>query len=312
MRSCRSPRRIHRLHRWITACLLCPAAIAIAEPPTTQPMIETLADHKVLASADLEKSLAGDWHVVRLDRDQKLTVWGHPFSADTTSTAVIGCSSEYQFVMVSEGAFRQGDLTATPGQVIFWTPTSQPRVLEFSGRDFQRSMHNLGRDDLAAQLNDFTAGQNHRRWWGLVKPMKVNIGQPVRASIDDARKSYLMQPEIVRVRRETPIATDLPGATARAMLTDLQAGKTAEVAQLLSPELFLEPAKRNELTTMREGFAAALVAQPWTKQITLDSVRATSDPMKYWFSAGKQNFVMTLAPFDQAVFVKSIVAENQP
>lgn len=307
------PRPVHRsIQRWMTAALLSGTAFALADAPTTQPTLETVADRKSVATADLDRSLASDWVVARLDRDQSLTAWGVPMTADQPSTAIVGCSSEYQFCMVTAGEVRQGDLTADTGHVIFWSPTTKPRVMEFSGRDLQRSMHGLGRDDLSEQLAGFTASQDRRRWWGLVRPIKVNIGQPVRAAIDDARKSYLMQPEVVRVRRAAATPSDLPSKTAHAMIGHLRAGKTAEVAQLLSPQLFLEAAKRNELSQMREGFAASLVSQSWTKQINTDSLRATSDPMKYWFSAGKQNFVMTLAPFDQAVFVKSIVAENQP
>lgn len=291
-----------------------PAATSAAEPlrpDAKSPTFETLNDRKPVMAGEIDRALASEWIVATLPESNQFPMWGQPVIADAGSTLVLGCSSEYQFVLVLSGKAKRGTLSADAGHVVFWPAGAgaKPRVMEYSGRDFQRSMRDSGRADLAAKLDEFTSSQDTRRWWGLVKPMNVNIGAPVRVAVDQARKSYLMQPEAIRVRHDSKNTEDIPRATASAMFNRLRSGESKEVAQLLSPELFLEPAKRNELARAREAVATNIVGQPWTKQIDEASFRGTSDPYKYMFSSGKRVFVMTLKPFDQMVYVTSIRPE---
>ena len=290
-----------------------PTSTLLAASPSTQPTIQTVNDRAAVSVDDVNRAAAADWLVVSFEPGQQLTVWDVPLTADVPTTAIIGCSSEYQFAMVLDGQLRRDELIAGQGKAMFWSPQvgSKARVMEFSARDQQKSLRASGRGDLADRLNDFAASQDRRRWWGLVRPMKLNIGAPMKVSVDNARKSYLMQPEVLHLRQAAANPADIPRVTAWAMFDHLRAGRTEEIAQLLSPELFLEPAKRNELSQARHAVAASIVAQPWTKQINEGSLRATSDPLKYWFSADKQAFVMTLKPFDQMVYVTSISPETE-
>jgi hypothetical protein len=299
------------LPAWALVAMLAGSAPAAA--PTTQPL-QTVTHASPVAATDLDQTLAQQWVVLSLAANQQAILWGVPVTADRPTTAIAGCSSEYQFCLVLDGAVTRKDLSADTGHVIFWSPQpgTATRVMEFSGRDLQQSLRHAGRPDLAKRLDGFSDRQATRRWWGLVRPMKVNIGAPLRPAIDNARKSYLMQPEVVRVRRATTRPVELPWNVASAMMDRLKASDTSAVAELLSPALFVEPAKRNELAKARHGVAADLVAQPWTQAINPDSLRATDDPMRYWFSSGDQNFIMTLSPFDQMVFVQSIEPKEQP
>ncbi len=280
--------------------------------PITPPVIQTVTGRKTVDAGDVDRALSSQWLAVDLQPGQSVSAWGAPVTANPRSTVLIGSSSEFQFCVVTAGQVRRGDLSADTGHVIFWSmkPGAKPQVLEFSGRDFQQSMRTAGRDDLADSLNSFTDSQNKRRWWGLVRPMNVNIGAPMGASVDQTRKSYLLQPEVVKIRKSARNADDIAPLTARVMLAHLKSQETDGVAQLLSPEWFLEPAKRGELDQARHAVAASLVGQSWTKNITDNSLRATDDPMRYWFSSGKQNFIMTLKPFDEMVYVLSIVPEE--
>lgn len=299
------------LNRRVAAVLLmatCVPAAVLAEPTTKPASLETVADRAAVQPAEIDKVLADQWVAMHLSAGQSQPVWGVPVTADVDSTIITGCSSEYQFCLVTEGQARRGDLVADQGHVIFWSAATgaKPRVMQFSGRDLQHSLQMAGRNDLSEPLSDFSAHQDTKRWWGLVRPMNVNIGAPLKAGVDAARKSYLMQPEVVRLRHAAKNDAELPGLTADAVLAYLKAGHTSELSQLLSPEWFVEAAKRNELTQARQSVATMLIAQPWTKQINDGSLRATNDPNVYWFSAGKANFVLTLKPFDEMVYVSSI------
>jgi len=289
---------------WLAAIL--PGA-AWAEPTTKPATLETVTDRSAVQSADLDRVLTEQWVAIHLAAGQSQPVWGAPVTSDEPSTVIAGCSSEYQFCLVTDGRASRGDLTAEQGQVMFWPAgPGKGRVMQFSGRDLQHSLQLAGRNDLAEPLNTFSSHQDTKRWWGLVRPMSVNIGAPLRAGIDSARKSYLMQPEVVRLRHAAPGNAELPALTADAVLGHLKAGRASELSQLLSPEWFIEPAKRNELSQARLAVATTLIAQPWTKQINDGSLRATEDANVFWFSAGKENFVLTLKPFDEMVYVSSI------
>jgi len=303
----------------VAAPVATPALEPVATTPATQPVavdpdaptFQTVNDRRPVQPDEVDRALASEWIQCDLLAGKSFQLWGHPVMANEPSTIILGCSSEYQFVLVLSGEVKFHNYKADSGHVIFWPGKAgaKPRVMEYSGRDFQKSMRDSGRADLAEKLDRFTSSQNTRRWWGLVRPMKVNIGAPVRGSVDLARRSYLMQPEAVRVRNNAKDPEDVPRATASAMFDHLRAGQSSEVAQLLSPELFLEPAKRNELARAREGVANTIVSQAWTKQIDEQSFRGTSDPYRYMFSAGEKTYVMTLKPFDQMVYVTSIRPE---
>ena len=153
------------------AVVATPVVVAAPEPvapaPATQPVetdpdaptFETVNDRRPVQPDEVDRALASEWIHCDLLNGKTIQVWGHPVTANEPSTIILGCSSEYQFILVLSGEVKFNNDKADSGHVIFWPGKAgaKPRVMEYSGRDFQKSMRDSGRVDLAEKLDRFTS-----------------------------------------------------------------------------------------------------------------------------------------------------------
>jgi len=277
--------------------------------------IERFEDGQSITTDELGRQLAESWIVARLDSGGKIVLWDISLRACEDSAVLCGVSSSFIFSAVLKGRVAFNDqLTASGGQTFVWQhagPASL-QVFDFSARDLARSFARGSRDDLTELLNPVVRSQNRKRFWGLLRPTGVNIAMPTNPLVENLRKSYLTQPEVIAAKRSATRLGDLADNIAREFLTALIKPDADAVGQLITPAFFREAAKAGRLQEARRGFASGLLSQQWAKSVEPGSLRQTEDTLVYLFQAGAKPFRMEMEIFDSSLFVAAIEEVKKP
>lgn len=277
--------------------------------------VERFEDGHIIPPDEIGRQLAKSWIVARLDSGAKIVLWDVSLQAREESAVLCGASSSFIFSAVLKGRLAFNDqLTAGEGRTFVWqhTGSSALQVFEFSARDLARSFGNSGRHDLADLLKPAARKQDRLRFWGVLRPTSLNVSMPTNPTLENLRKSYLTQPEVVAARRSATIIGELADNVAKGFLASVIKRDADAVGQFVTPAFFREAAKAGRLQEARREFALMLLDQPWVKSVDPQSLRQTDDTLIYLFQSGGKLFAMELEVFDASVFVSAIEEAKVP
>jgi hypothetical protein len=130
--------------------------------------------------------------------------------------------------------------------------------------------------------------------------------------LEDLRKSYLTQPEVIAAKRSSTIIGTLADNIAKGFLAAVIKRDADTVGQFVTPAFFREAAKAGRLQEARREFASTLLDQPWVKSVDPQSLRQTDDTLIYLFQSEGKLFAMELEVFDASFFVSAIEEVKEP
>ncbi len=281
------------------------------------PSVTAVGDGRTIAVDTINRRLTDSWLDVGLAKGESVRVYDLTVQATEPSKAIVGASSEYLFAACLSGEIRAAGQTASVGQVIIWKHDAEykPTVRRFSAREFQQTLKDKGATSAANALALVADNQKTARFWGTQRVSGVNIGSPLQPTAEDLRREYLLQDQILSLRRSA--AENLPQATARAATAALAKGDAAALSQLLTPAYFRDPAKQARLNEARLAMAKQLIAnlpneKPDATKLkpastaTAPSAGLPLNTRAFTVSAGASTITIEVGPFDSGWFVTAI------
>lgn len=213
--------------------------------------------------AQLDRVLSRSGVIARLGPGARVQPFGIEIASDDGAAAYLGGSSEYLFAAALAGRIEGGERSATGGEVLVWDMLgSPPRLFAFDVDRFLATS-SLAIDPVLRDALQAASGRQARAtYWGLLAPAQVNLQAPVPPGLEALRRDYLLQPEVIRLRRLAggdPVA--LSRAVAERFVESVAARDRTAVTALLHPVLFQQQGGQ-DWRVLRARFAEALVSGP--------------------------------------------------
>ncbi len=220
---------------------------------------------------------------------------------DGGGKAIFGVSPDTLYAFVVDGRAQSGGVEAEPGQVLLWTPAGvTPECYHVDIRYLRSSMDVVGLPELDEKLAALESEQADQIWWGALQPTGVNAVAATPPQINEQRKRYLQNPEVVALRFDPDGPAALPARVAAMFVEALRDGDGDRVAKLMSPKLGVEDAASD--TVSRRTIASALAARDWSG-VGPEALSPTDDPLAWTVQSGAAAYDLTLVPGDGLFYV---------
>jgi hypothetical protein len=263
-------------------------------------------------SATEAQSFANKMQISMADGELR-EIYGTRYRASGPTQALAVLSSEFATLAVVEGRLSVDELSAKPGQALVTPITS--RTTQRFAFDAMRLSATLRPEWIASvgpQLNALVKAQKRRRFWGLLEPTGVNATSPVPNVIENVRQSYLSQPAIVQLRRQSlGNQTTLTGLTAQKFVDAVKGRDVDTIAALIDPYPFTDA--KDEAAAWqaaRRAFAGRLLEDaPLVDAISTGALEdGTLELGQYRLrpSSGSGGFIIHMVARDGAAFIASV------
>lgn len=311
------PRECRRRHGAVFGAAVL-AAVALASSSDVaraqgRAEIWNAASGTIVPADQLSQAIAVNGVIARLGDRGSLALFGTDVAARDSATVYLGTSSEYLFAACLDGAVEASGAEAARGEVIVWPLTGgEARVQSFDINRFLSTSSLAIEPALRAQLEQASAAQRRKIFWGLLEPAGVNVQAPAVPAVEVVRRSYLSLPTVVRLRRDAGgNANELARLVAERFAQGLAAKERETVESLLSPDLFRREGQSGaDWIGLRGRFAAQLLAGPLPARLAGGRVEAGSDIGTWRVVSGASVYRIRLAPLDGMLFVTAVEPER--
>lgn len=255
-----------------------------------------------LAHADDSRRL------VKLAAGEEVDAWGVVVKASAPSVLLLSLSSEFSTVAVLDGAVTQGDIAGQPGDALVTAlDGGKTRQLQFDARRLVATLQPDWLAEVKAPLGAVAAKQAKQRFWGLVQPVNLNANAPASAQMEGVRQSYLGNPTIASLRRESAGNTQLLASlTATRFAAAVAASDTSAIADLIDPLPFTETgAEAASWQLARDSFAQQVADDGALKRAMAAAPVAVANDQTAFDAGGYRIHVV---PRDRAMFVSAVEA----
>ena len=273
-------------------------------------------DGREIAYQALERVLTESGVVASLAEGDELGVFGADLKARADSTVFLALSSEYFVAACLGGAIESGSAAAEPGQVL---------VLHVDQRSFQTFYFDVERflattllaldPEIRSSLEGAAAAHERLKFWGLLQPLGLNARAPVSPAIEKIRRSYLLTPTVVRLRREgVGDSAKLARLVAERFVGGLVERELEQVQSLLSPQLFQGEAEvydRETWQMLRLRYAKTLVEGGLPGDLAEAEFQATEDGNRFRIIAREQTYRLSLTAIDGMYFIDALEPEDE-
>jgi hypothetical protein len=251
------------------------AVTAAAEPAASVTAIRT-SDGVAVDVAQTEAALSASSLSVKSPAGARWSVYGIDVYTPLASQIFLSASSELITIATLAGAAHIKDAgVLQPGQAaVMMIATGKLQRTEFDARRLAASSSPVVAAEFTRLLEPVMAKQQRRRWWGYYTPMGINASAPVPAALESLRRDYLLDPAVVRLRRDA--AGNLQQQrqlTAERFVTALAAHDANTVAGLVDPSVFIQVGTGWMAT--RAGYAQQLTGSKLATQLVDARVAAT-------------------------------------
>ena len=273
-------------------------------------------DGREIADQDLERVLTESGVVASLAEGDQLGVFGTDLKARADSKVFLALSSEYFVAACLGGAIESGSASAEPGQVL---------VLHVNQQSFQTFYFDVERflataflaldPEIRSTLEGVAAAHERLKFWGLLRPVGLNARAPVSPAIEEIRRSYLLSPSVVRLRREgAGDSAKLARLVAERFVGGLVEKELEPVKSLLSPQLFQGEAEAYDRETwqmLRLRYAKTLVQSGLPGDLAQSEIQATEDSNRFRIIARERTYRLSLTAIDGMPFVAALEPEDE-
>lgn len=287
---------------WLVGCSSAPAewpTVSVADADNAE--LRTRGVETARDWAEFETIVIDEPALVRASSAVAVDFFDRQVWVDGEGEAIFGVSPDTIYAFCVAGRVQSGGVEAEPGQVLLWTPAGvTPERYHVDVRHLRTSMEVVGLPALDETLAALEAEQADQIWWGALQPTGVNAVAATTPEVNEQRKRYLQDAEVVALRFDPEGPEALPGRVAAMFVESLRAGDGDRVAKLMSPKLGVEDAGSD--TVSRRTVANALAARDWSS-VGPEALSPTDDPLAWTVSSGESAYDLTLVPGDGLFYV---------
>ena len=272
-------------------------------------------DGRAIAYPDLERILTESGVVASFAEGDRLAVFGTELIARADSKVFLALSSEFFSAACLGGAIDSENSSAEPGQVL---------VLHLDRRSFQTFYFDVERflattylaldPEIRSTLEGVATSHARLKFWGLLSPVGRNARAPVSPAIEEIRRSYLLAPTVVRLRREAAgDSAKLARLVAERFVGGVVEKEVEPIKSLLSPLLFqseTEAYDRETWQMLRLRFVKTLVEGSLPGDLAQSEIQATEDSNRFRIIARERTYRLSLTAIDGMHFVAALEPED--
>jgi hypothetical protein len=259
--------------------------------------------------AESEALAAGDQLLLE-DRSGPFAFAGHQLDLDGF-TGIVGYASEVAYVVVLDGAVRDGDRRVGPGRMLLIPPFgAAPDVQRFDAARVAASWSapfRAARPQVAERMASIARGQQRGIFLGRLGTTRFNVatsGQPGR----ELARRALLGSETIRSIRFAGVgdAAAIDRQVVETFAAGLRSGDAERVASLMDPSPFGGRSLAGGAVEARLVAARGLIAsRDWNALLGSEAARAESGVWRLGTAA------LTLRRIDDFVFIQRIEGEAQ-
>ncbi len=302
--------------RTIVALVIALAVLAWPLAPAHADIaLNRIDDGRAIAYQDLERILTESGVIASLAEGDQLGVFGTDLKARADSKVFLALSSEYFVAACLGGAIESGSASAEPGQVL---------VLHVDQRSFETFYFDVERflattylaldPEIRSTLEGVATSHARLKFWGLLSPVGRNARAPVSPAIEEIRRSYLLTPTVVRLRREAAgDSAKLARLVAERFVGGVVEKEVEPIKSLLSPLLFqgeTEAYDRETWQMLRLRFVKTLVEGSLPGDLAQSEIQATEDNNRFQIIARERTYRLSLTAIDGMHFVAALEPED--
>lgn len=259
----------------------------------------------------IEHSLTTGGVIANLSAGESAEFYGFKIHAQQDSVIYLSVSSEFVSAACLGGAFTaQGsDEVAGKGKVyVHAYGGNKTNLYDFDIERFLGSSSLAIAPEIRAGLNEAMYDQSRKKFWGLLQVSNTNSQAAVTPHVEAVRRDYLLQPEIVRIRKEADGDTEkMARLSAERFVQALSARNSQATASLLHPSLFSKGRAPDEWIGLRLNFAQDMAGSSLASKMKNAVVGEGSVEDGYIVSLKNgEQYQLKTEPMDAMVFVKSI------
>jgi len=264
-----------------------------------------------VSAQEIERALSHSGLLATFAPGDRLALYDVAIEARADSKVFLALSSEYLAVACLTGLISAGGETAEAGEVILWhTGSRQPEVSAFDVGRFLATTPLAEDPVIRAELETVAAAQHSQVFWGLLRADRRNARAPVAPTIEEVRRSYLLEPDVVEVRREAGGDSDkLTRLVAEHFLASLAGKRVEPVEALMSPLLFQDDDRafsRESWQELRGRFAKTLVDGNLPDKLAGFQIQDAADKTAVLISAQNAVYRLNLVEIDGMLFVQGL------
>lgn len=280
------------------------------------PSVLRTDNRAAVPARDIERTLSQAGLLATLARGDRLELFDAAIEAGSDSKVFLALSSEYLAAACLTGRISAGGETAEAGEVIIWHAGSQQvEVATFDVEQFLATTLLADDPNIRAALEAVAAKQRSQKFWGVLRADRRNVRAPVVPTLEEVRRSYLLEPEVVKVRREAGGDSDkLARLVAEYFLASLAKKEAEPVEALISPLLFQDEDRafsRESWQELRGRFAKTLVGGGLPDKLAGFQLQDTADRTTLLVSARKVVYQLDLVEIDGMLFVQGLEPQSQ-
>jgi len=271
-----------------------------------------LQDTVTHSEEQVSNIVRADWLAIESTGQESIELLGRTLHLAPNTKAIAGSTSETLFIAVLSGEVTYVNQKPTqPGNVLISSHDSLSAAASvvYDAEDFADRLTRLGSSKLASVLEPVISEQSTMKFWGLLRPSKINVNKPYNAVYEQGRRKYLLPASILKLKQSSQTEAELTHNTASAFVGALQDGHSETVEELLSPLMFVSEGKTpftsDEWQLRRKHFAGNLVSKSKGKQVVPPKQHDSRDA--FIFFLDNKEYLLKLHAFDGAMFVKEVV-----
>ncbi len=278
--------------------------------------LKRIDDGREIAYQDLERVLTESGVVASLAEGDRLGVFGTDLTARADSKVFLALSSEYFTAACLGGAIESGSASAEPGQTfIVHIDRRSLETFYFDVERFLATTYLALDPEIRSTLEGVATSHARLKFWGLLRPVGLNARAPVSPAIEQIRRSYLLTPTVVRLRREAAgESAKLARLVAERFVGGLVEKDLEPIESLLSPRLFqseTQPYNRETWQRLRSRIAQTLVDGGLPEDLAEAEIEATGDGSGFRVIARERTYRLNLMKIDGMFFVEALEPEDE-
>lgn len=260
---------------------------------------------------NVEHSLTMGGVLANLSAGESVEFYGFKIHAQQDSVIYLSVSSEFVSAACLGGAFTaQGsDEVAGKGKVyVHAYGGNKTNLYDFDIERFLGSSSLTIDSEIRAGLNETMHDQSRKKFWGLLQVSNTNSQAAVTPHVEAVRRDYLLQPEVVHIRKEADGDTEkMSRLSAERFVQALSSRNGQATASLLHPALFSKGRTPDEWIGLRLNFAKDMTGSALAPKMKNAVIGEGSLEKGYVVSLKNgEQYQLKTESMDAMVFVKSI------
>lgn len=277
-------------------------------------IISTIEDTKVLAGEEIEEKIAEQIILVDFKDKAHINFFSKKLNGDKNTLALIGSSSDTLFAACVKGKISSSKISANNGKLLLWIPAKKkPKRFAFDASKLLKSTNFNKAKNVKSLLEKLSKKQKTLLYFGLLRHTGINASASSIKSIENARRAYLQNPSIIKLRFSSTDDKTLAQNVVKEFINSLQNGDKETVSWLLNPALFevQEEGISNNTLNHRNLFVKQLISQRDWSILKDSKIKNTKDITKWLVETKNKTYAVSLFSGDGLYYVDSFIEKQK-